>query len=175
MIVIDITPARAEPYTITTFSKYQTTPDDPLKPDGTVDHPPPASDTPAQRLDKYICAKLAEKYLILLQFHTGPQQSHFGSITASITPLKEGFHDYCTPVTSPSNDVVADILAVKGFPVEPTPTAMATDAHGDGAAASCPRPRMAEAFSWWGQALTQCTTSAKHSLPPPRPHKTRTR
>ena len=31
---------------------------------------------------------------------------------------------------------------------------------------------MAEAFSWWGQALTQCTTSAKHSLPPPRPHKT---
>ena len=135
VIVIDITPVRAEPYTITTFSKYQTTSDDPLKPDGTVDHLPPASDTPAQRLDKYICAKFAEKYLILLQFHTGPQHSHFGSITASITPLKEGFHDYCIPVTSPSNDVVADVLAVKGFPVEPTPAAMTTDAHGDGAAA----------------------------------------
>ena len=106
---------------------------DPLTSDGTllfVDTLPPG--TPAERLQLYICAKLAEKHLVLLQIHTGPHQYHFGSITQSITPLKEGYHDYYIPVTSldsasNASEVVKDILSARGIPTAPDPNTAAAE------------------------------------------------
>ena len=77
-----------------------------------------------ERLKRYILEKLAANCFIILQIHTGPQQFHFGTITskATITPLKDGYHDHYIPMastgSSPSTSVVVkDILVARGIPL----------------------------------------------------------
>ena len=147
MVLIDTTPTRTEPYEIATFEKYQTM-KDPITSAGnnvSVDTLPPGP--PAERLRRYIRTKLAEKYLVLLQIHTGPQQYHFGAITQSVTLLDAGYHDHYIPVTSlgpasRSSEVVKDILSAKGIPFapeKPAPPAVPT-APDPTAAAAGPSP-----------------------------------
>jgi hypothetical protein len=126
MSLIHITPTRAKPYEIKFFEKY-TTMDGSVSSTGTdvpLDTFPLALASPAEQLKHYIRTQLAERHLVILQIHTGPQQYHFATVTKSRTPLDKGYHDHYIPMandgpTSSTSEVVNDILFAKGIPLPP--------------------------------------------------------
>ena len=146
--IIHITPTQTEPYAIEFFDKYKTMTELTSSTNVYVSLGNEPTTTPlvmTERLKRYILEKLAANCFIILQIHTGPQQFHFGTITskATITPLKDGYHDHYIPMastgSSPSTSVVVkDILVARGIPLALEQQAASAAPPADSAASNPP-------------------------------------